>query len=318
MEWPLSIKKFEGAPPETNVLICSGLMFFIALFLMEPIFFRLVSIAVKTFAPDDPDLAPAANRDAISKRLLEATWMGVFAVIGCQLQADMGWSVEEFEARFPDQGRRLLHYPEDGGPMRLILMQFAYQAYNLISSLRDGDETIFIVHHLACVILFFLCLHPFNLIYVPVMLGLLEISSVPLCIMSIFSPECGVENLGKRFPKTKTLCGGMFVVSFLWFRIFKLITFTKPALSDLYIVLNIGIGDNFFHGLSVLPRDFVVKLLIALQSGFVGLQLFWGAGIVAEAYGQLFASRQKMRGKPRCAGGAAVGSQSPATGTGGF
>ena len=78
--WP----SFETSP-EPRALLFLGAVVFVSLFILESAFYHIFSLGSSGI------LGPQRNRVILGRRCTEALSMGVAAVVGFQLQNELGW-----------------------------------------------------------------------------------------------------------------------------------------------------------------------------------------------------------------------------------
>eukprot|EP00560_Eucampia_antarctica_P006787 CAMPEP_0197829688 /NCGR_PEP_ID=MMETSP1437-20131217/6220_1 /TAXON_ID=49252 ORGANISM="Eucampia antarctica, Strain CCMP1452" /NCGR_SAMPLE_ID=MMETSP1437 /ASSEMBLY_ACC=CAM_ASM_001096 /LENGTH=247 /DNA_ID=CAMNT_0043431571 /DNA_START=227 /DNA_END=973 /DNA_ORIENTATION=+ len=98
----------------------------------------------------------------------------------------------------------------------LLLIFFAYQVKNLYDTIVFADGIEFVLHHIFSGIAAWGGMHPgYAHYYSLFFMGISEISTTILVMLSHFDPKFGVEGLPEAFPILKAITAVAFVISFI-------------------------------------------------------------------------------------------------------
>lgn len=269
--WP----SFETSP-EPKALLFLVAVVFVSLFILESAFYHIFSLG-----SSGEILGPQRNRVILGRRCTEALSMGVAAVVGFQLQNELGWGEAFTEGAGTDALARTGRY--HGGATRLAALQLAYQCFNVVTSLRDSDGALFVAHHIVAGSLCFFVLDSFCCIYSPFFFGVTEVSTTVLCLLASFDDALGIPALSARFPSAKILLGGLFAALFVWCRIYAWSFMSAAFWQDmLTLIADPSTAGKVFHGL--VPQSAFIVYFLACNAGLSVLQVFWLGEIVTTAH----------------------------------
>jgi len=111
------------------------------------------------------------------------------------------------------EARMFTYHPAS---QQILLVFLAYQIKNLHDAVMWNDGPEFIFHHIAAGLTAGTAMYPgFGHYYVVFFMGISEISTAILVLLSNFDPKHGVEGFPEAFPAVKIGLGVCFVVSFV-------------------------------------------------------------------------------------------------------
>ena len=266
--------------PSASTLLPFGVAIFAGLFVAEWLPYFLLT-AIKGTDPTGV-LFPKRNRDILSRRLLEGVVMSALGVVGLLIQDEQGWSNSDMA------GRPFTYNP---WTTALVFFQAAYQCFNMLTSIRDNDGIVFIVHHIATASLCVLTLKPFMQPWCPYFLGVSEVSTAPLCFLACYDERWGVPDLSRRLPKTKMLLGVVFAALFVACRIFGWFYYSYGFWQDMLALFPSQGGTDpltFFF----VQGDFfpILIFVLTVNVGLSILQVVWLGEIVVTAHQELLGS----------------------------
>lgn len=235
----LSLDAFAAPPALASQLVLMACIV-ASLLVLEQISLLIVGVYARQASITELTSSLDA-RKIISRRQLEGVAMLFLGLEGVRIQSGYGWGFEGVQGRT---------FEYCAGTYRLVTFQLAYQFWNTITSLRDGDGAIFVGHHLVTSTLCYLLLTPFSLAFAPYFMGVSEVSTSPLCFLAMFDEQFGVPALGKRFPTTKVFLGVVFASLFVACRVFGWLYYSAAFWGDMLSYFPDFVHKNLPHDLA--------------------------------------------------------------------
>mmetsp|Transcript_14637 Transcript_14637/g.51439 ORF Transcript_14637/g.51439 Transcript_14637/m.51439 type:complete len:318 (-) Transcript_14637:78-1031(-) len=257
---------FPAPSPPLPVLATSAAVVFAAAVVFEFGAKKLMD-ASQALAPGVL-LAKARDRSVLARHAMDALALGYLGYLGASMASAPGF-LESIPATAYERV-----YAYSPRFQYLCVCMFAFQAKNMLDSLRWGDGPEFIMHHSITLFVGWGGLHPFLHTYGTFFFGISEISTAALAVLAAFDGGGhGVVALEEGFPNLKVAVGCLFMVSFVAIRVVAWPFFAYHLTSDLLQVLAHGQAHSVFVCYANLGGLLALTLL----------QFYWLTEIVARA-----------------------------------
>jgi hypothetical protein len=191
----------------------------------------------------------------------------------------IGWSKEKAVNNYlPASGYESRFFTYYAPSQHLLLVFAAYQLKNLYDSIIFDDGPEFIFHHVFSGLVAWSGMHPgFAHFYCIFFMGISEISTTILVMLSHFDAKFGIEGLDEAIPTVKVLTAVAFVTSFIICRTLLWPYVTYHFMKDAYA----SIQSNSTPKAD--GRRFPIQFTMFALSGVSVLQVLWLGQIFVEA-----------------------------------
>lgn len=256
-----------------TVAVCVGL-----LILSE----QIHRYVITTYMQDlHPILESERHRHILARHIgVDALSCGIIAYLGivnrhilyeiCTFKRD-----KEMNSEQSSHSRIYSYQPE---AHRVLLFFLAYQVKNIHDSWYWDDGLIFIAHHIFAGMTAWFGMYPgVASLYGLFFMGISEISTCVLCLLSNFDPHFGVSGLDQVFPNTKIVLGVLFVVLFIICRVCLWPMFSYHFLLDSMKVLKRNSPKE------TKEVKFALKMMMGSNVFLTTLQVAWLGEIIMTA-----------------------------------
>lgn len=192
----------------------------------------------------------------------------------------IGWnkaSLDNPKNYMPSSGFEARFFTYYAPSQHLFLVFAAYQLKNLYDSIVFNDGPEFIFHHIFSGLVAWGGMHPgYGHFYAIFFMGISEISTMILVMLSHFDSKFGIEGMDEAFPTIKVVTAVSFIISFIICRTLLWPYVTYHFLKDAYA--SIKSDSPKADG-----RRFVMQFTMVALSGVSVLQVFWLGQVIVEA-----------------------------------
>mmetsp|Transcript_1965 Transcript_1965/g.2380 ORF Transcript_1965/g.2380 Transcript_1965/m.2380 type:complete len:305 (-) Transcript_1965:233-1147(-) len=221
-----------------------------------------------------PLLEEERNRHVIARHLgVDGFACGIVSILGFLNRNALSEVMTPKRKDDESFHNRIHNYRPEGH--RILLFFLAYQIKNTHDSYYWNDGAIFIAHHLFAGVTAWLGMYPgVASIYGIFFMGLSEVSTMILVLLSNFDPHFGIDGLEEAFPMTKVALGATFAILFIIIRVIVWPIVTYHFLLDALKVLK---RDSVHE---TKPVKIALRMMVVSSVGLTALQLLWLGEII--------------------------------------